>query len=181
MSDNGYNPMRWDCGQADNCWNRIKRPRIEVFAECFPRRISFGDVDGPCARTSIVEINSRALIMEWKDSPGDVPTGQDMMYRNLSRLGFFVAAVVAGNPRSMEVTHYGLYIDGEFTGWRPTTLDFLKRLFLRWAARAEKLGPVVLRKPSKDEAFSEHAEWIADYEKHQHEFDELRGIRFAHG
>ena len=35
----GYNPMRWDC-ERDGCFNVLRRPKIEVFADCFPRRIN---------------------------------------------------------------------------------------------------------------------------------------------
>ena len=41
----GYNPMRWDC-EKSGCFNVKCRPKIEVFAECFPGRINFGDMDG---------------------------------------------------------------------------------------------------------------------------------------
>lgn len=57
---NGYNPLRWDC-ERRGCFNLKRRPKIEVFAECFPGRINFGDVDG------IVEIGGNALL--------DVETG----------------------------------------------------------------------------------------------------------
>jgi len=56
ISANGYNPLRWDC-QKRGCFNLKRRPKIEIFAECFPGRINFGDVDG------IVEINGNALLL----------------------------------------------------------------------------------------------------------------------
>jgi hypothetical protein len=41
----GYNPLRLDCA-AQGCFNLKRRSNIELFADCFPGRISFGDVDG---------------------------------------------------------------------------------------------------------------------------------------
>lgn len=60
MSDNGYNPMQWNC-ERQGCFNVKKRPKIEMFADCLPRKISFSDIDG------IVEINGNLLLLEWKD------------------------------------------------------------------------------------------------------------------
>ena len=39
MEANGYNPLRWDC-ERQGCFNLKRRPKIEVFADCFPGRIS---------------------------------------------------------------------------------------------------------------------------------------------
>ena len=33
----GYNPLRWDC-ERQGCFNLKRRPKIEVFADCFPGR-----------------------------------------------------------------------------------------------------------------------------------------------
>ena len=41
---NGYNPMKWDCGTR-GCFNAIRRPKIEVFAEVLPGRIAMSDID----------------------------------------------------------------------------------------------------------------------------------------
>ena len=41
---NGFNPLRWDCATR-GCFNQKCRPKIELFAGCFPDRMSFGDVD----------------------------------------------------------------------------------------------------------------------------------------
>jgi len=51
--------MRWDC-EKQGCFNLKKRPKIELFADCFPGAISFGDVDGR------VEYKGRFLELEWK-------------------------------------------------------------------------------------------------------------------
>lgn len=46
MSDsNGYNPMRWDCKGGENCYNLKMRPKVEVFAECFPGKVGMTDVE----------------------------------------------------------------------------------------------------------------------------------------
>lgn len=184
MKDCGYNPMRWDC-ERDGCWNESKRPRIEEFADCFPGRINFGDVDGPCARTAIVEINSRALLLEWKDAPGEIPRGQRVMYENLSRLGFFYIAVVAGDPRSMNITHAGFFVCGAFTGWQSSSLEAIKDSFRFWAGRAKSLKPIVLRKALVHEQIAPKGQeflpsaredlqaWIAECEAWEPWYDEL--------
>jgi hypothetical protein len=41
----GYNQMIWDCVYR-GCFNRRRRSKIGMFADCFPGKISLGDVDG---------------------------------------------------------------------------------------------------------------------------------------
>lgn len=41
----GYNPLCGDCARH-GCFSLKRRPKIELFADCFPGRISFGAVDG---------------------------------------------------------------------------------------------------------------------------------------
>lgn len=166
----GYNPLRWNCEQ-EGCYNVKQRPKIELFADCFPGKINFGDLDA-----AIVEINSRALLLEWKGAPLEIPTGQHLTYRNLSRTGLLVAVLVAGNAERMQVTHCGLYVGGEFTGWKPASIEFVKRLFRAWTKKAQSLAPVLTRKALPQEKISklEIDEWIADYEAHEHDFDDLR-------
>jgi len=164
---NGYNPLRWNC-EAEGCYNVKQRPKIEVFAECFSGRINFGDLDA-----AIVEVNSRALLMEWKGAAGEIPTGQHLTYQNLSRTGLLVAAIIVGNAETMHITHCGFYIGGTFTGWQKSSLEQVKEIFRRWEARARTLPPVEVRKALPSERISklaDHQEWIADYDKHWLDF-----------
>jgi len=168
--DNGYNPLRWDC-ERDGCYNKECRPKIEIFADCFPGRINFGDVDA-----GIVEINSRALLLEWKSNPIPIPAGQHSAYMNLSRTGLLVALAVAGNAKTMEVVAYSAYVGGNCTGWRNADQEKIKGLCRRWAARAQELPPIKLRPALPDERITlrdDLKEWVADYAAHQHEFDAL--------
>lgn len=166
---NGYNPLRWNC-TADGCYNVKQRPKIEMFAECFSGKINFGDLDA-----AIVEVNSRALLMEWKGGPVKIPTGQHITYTNLSRTGLLVAILVAGDAETMNITHWGQYIGGNWSGWAPTSIETVKKAFTQWEIRARALPPVVLRKALENEKISkkDFDEWVADYEKHEHDFDEL--------
>jgi hypothetical protein len=56
----GHNPIRWDC--RNGCFNELMRPKIEAFAECFPRNIGMMDIDGT------VELNGHFLFLEFKTS-----------------------------------------------------------------------------------------------------------------
>lgn len=165
----GFNPMRWNC-DAEGCYNVKQRPKIELFAECFPGKINFGDLDA-----AIVEINSRALLLEWKGAANQIPTGQHLTYCNLSKTGLLVAVVVAGNAETMAITHCGIYAGGQFTGWRNADISTVKDIFKRWAVRAKQLPSVPLRAALPKERISKLKidEWVADYVAHQHEFDEL--------
>lgn len=130
--DKGYNPLRWDC-EKQGCFNQVCRPKIEVFADCFPGRINFGDIDG------IVEINGNGLILEWKSVPKDIPVGQDIMYSRFCKNNI-TTLVVVGNAQTMEVSHYGLYYNGKrypVQGYKETDLETIKQKIRAWAGRAK--------------------------------------------
>jgi len=129
-SSNGFNPLRWDC-TTQGCFNKKCRPKIEVFAECFPRKINFGDVDG------LVEINGKALIMEWKSFAKELPVGQRIAYRNLSRDGKISILCFAGNAETMEITHSLKVHMGKIFSWQSCTMKEAKNLIRQWVYYAE--------------------------------------------
>jgi hypothetical protein len=92
----GYNPMRWNCTRQ-GCFNVVRRPKIELFADCFPGKISFGDIDG------MVEIGGHFLILEWKSCNPSVPRAQHIMYEHFVRNSRNAVVVVFGNAETMEV------------------------------------------------------------------------------
>jgi len=55
------------------------RRRTERFNHCFPRGISFGDID------SFVEVNGRFLIVEWKVGDQELSNGQRLALVRLAR------------------------------------------------------------------------------------------------
>jgi len=127
----GYNPMRWDC-EKRGCFNLKQRPKIEEFAACFPGNINFGDLDG------IVEINSMGLILEWKGAPMDLPMGQRIMYDRLTVGQRMTTICVAGDPETMDVTHYAIIFDGKQGDWTPATMDEVKRRMCAWTRWAQE-------------------------------------------
>lgn len=126
----GYNPMRWDC-EKQGCFNLKKRPKIEEFADCLPRNISFSDID---AR---VELNSSFLEIEWKPAPIDLATGQRIMFTRLTKSCPVTVLVIAGDAETMEVTHMASFYLGKFKEWQPANLDDVKKKISRWAAWAQ--------------------------------------------
>jgi hypothetical protein len=117
--------MRWDC-KKQGCFNLKCRPKIEVFADCFPGRINFGDVDG------IVEINSKGLILEWKCFSDNIPIGQEIMYKRLSESGNLSTIGVFGNAESMNVKRYCWFRNGIWEGWEGATLEDVKGQMMEW-------------------------------------------------
>jgi hypothetical protein len=133
-SGGGYNPMRYDC-KSRGCYNLNLRPKIETFAECFPRKIGMGDVDG------IVEIGSKFLLVEWKSDGGLVTRGQEIMFERLTKDNEqFVVYVVEGNPVTMEIDEYTMYFNSSvqrFCCHDHDGLAELKGSFSSWAEWAE--------------------------------------------
>lgn len=123
------NPMRWKC-DALGCYNKLARPKIEVFAECFPGKIAMGDIDG------VVEINGRFLIVEWKTKPGPISIGQVRMYEAYNAIPGhrFTVLCIAGSAETMEVTHAMCFRPGR--SWHRASLSSCKRFMRRWATWA---------------------------------------------
>lgn len=124
-SGNGFNPLRWDC-EKQGCFNELRRPKIEIFADCFPGKINFGDVDG------LVEINKKGLFLEWKSEKRNLPTGQRIAHKNLTHGEKLTTICVVGNPETMECTHYGFFFDGKWHDYRNSSLEEIKSFMRRW-------------------------------------------------
>lgn len=130
MQPEGYNPLRWDC-QKSGCFNAKRRPKIEAFADCFPRRINFGDVDG------MVELNGRFCFLEWKGDGGCVRRGQALSYMALTRLTGNIVMIVHGDAETMEVKGYSMFWQGKQTSFVSAGLGDLKKRISAWATWAE--------------------------------------------
>lgn len=133
MSD-GWNPMRWKCAKL-GCYNQFARPKIEVFADCFPGFVAMGDVDG------LIELRGYFLIFEWKHEPGPIPDGQRIWFDKLARIHgrMFTVLCVAGNAATMRVTHAAYYRPRQFT-WCERDLAWCKRFLTAWGKWAMRGG-----------------------------------------
>jgi hypothetical protein len=130
-SDNGYNPLRWDC-EKDGCFNIKRRPKIEMFAPAFPGKINFGDVDGQ------VEINGHGLQLEWKTGKGHIPTGQRIAYEKLTITGLLTALIVVGDAETMQVDKYCFFFKGKQKEWRIGSLNSVIEDIKGWVKWAQE-------------------------------------------
>lgn len=122
---NGFNPMRWQC-ERDGCFNTKRRPKIEAFADCFPRRINFGDVDG------LVELSSAFCLLEWKGAGGAVRAGQERSYVEFTRTPGNIVFVVNGDAETMKVEGYCLFWNGKRRPFVQASLDDVKERMRGW-------------------------------------------------
>lgn len=129
LSDNKYK-LRWDCNKQ-GCFNEKCRLKFEVFSDCFPGRINFSDVDG------IVEINGKALMLEWKMYFGNIPKGQEIMYKRLSAHGFITVLCIVGNAETMECTQYSLFHNGKYYELRKGNINKIKQVIKKWVSWAK--------------------------------------------
>ena len=125
LSDNGYNFLTWDC-ERDGCFNKVHRLKFHVFADCFPNKINFSDVDG------IVEMKGKVLMLEWKSKKGTLPLGQQIMYTRISITGDTTVLCIVGSAETMECTHYGFFWKGKWNKYRTATLLDIKDFIKRW-------------------------------------------------
>jgi len=130
----GYNPLRWNC-EKQGCFNLKRRPKIEVFADCFPGRINFGDVDG------VVEVGGNTLFLEWKTAACQLSTGQRLFYQRVTQSGPFSVIIVVGRADTMSVHATSIFDRGiryPQDGYEPADLSLIKQrltAWSRWAVR----------------------------------------------
>ena len=130
VDNNGYNPMRWDC-QTQGCFNKKKRPKIEMFADCLPGKIAFGDIDG------IVEIRGNFLFLEFKEH-SNIPKGQQILYRRLTRLAPAIVLVIEADVETMDVLAVSYVSGGRIEPQVLMNLQGLKDVIKSWSDWALK-------------------------------------------
>ncbi len=123
----GYNPMTWDCNKK-GCFNIKRRPKLELFAGCFPRRTNFGDVDG------LIELNGAFALLEWKGDNAAIRAGQAMSMRAFTLLDHRnVVFIVNGDAETMDVTQYALCHHGKINDFAQANLDDVCMRMHGWA------------------------------------------------
>lgn len=125
----GYNPLRHDC-KSKGCFNLIHRPKIEVFHDLFPGKISFSDID------AIVEIQGNALVLEWKSTGAPIHAGQEIMWRRLTRGGIFTVFFIEGSAKTMEVQSICVLYRGVRHEKEPANLDHVRAKIAGWVKHA---------------------------------------------
>ena len=138
MSINGFNPLRHKCDKS-GCFNEVRRPRIEEFAECFGGSNNFGDCDG------MVEKKGKLCMLEWKGPGGELAGGQIIAFEHLtmtdqSESNGNVVFVVEGDPRTMIVTRYCYFWGGRQQEWVSGNFEKLKVLVSSWDQWASRLA-----------------------------------------
>lgn len=124
--------MRWDC-ERNGCFNEMKRVKFSVFAPAFPGKINFTDVDG------IVEISGNGLLLEMKEGPFELSTGQRLLYSRMTANAPLAVLLVAGDAREMRLTHYSVIWQGETSiPWTEATTEEVVSHVGEWAAWAAR-------------------------------------------
>lgn len=150
---NGYNPLYHNC-EKQGCFNKVRRPKIEEFADCFPGRISFGDVDG------VVEINGYTLMLEWKGHLGEIPKGQQIMHSRTTWYGNNTVICLCGNAETMAIHHVAYFHQGTWHNWTDTSLEHAKSIVKSWSDWARRqpsfmslhaMIPALLRRHSPEQ------------------------------
>ena len=137
MSAPGFNPIQWNC-MVSGCFNYHRHFDIEHFAQCFPGRIGFTDLD------AFVELNGHCLIVEFKQgandlrAAADLTDGQRRAFEALTALSDKITVVVARcDYVTSEVSECLLIREGRAGTWRPTNLDAFTANIEGWARRVD--------------------------------------------
>jgi len=129
---NNRRTFRWNC-KMDGCFREKKCPDLTVFDDCFPNKNSLGDVDG------INETNGKGLLLEWKTSSANIPTGQRIMYQKLTKTGILSVLVVLGNAETMETKEYCWFYKGKQSEWKTADLEKIKAQIKSWVNWTKEL------------------------------------------
>ena len=105
-----------------------QRRRTERFNHCFPRGISFGDID------SFVELGGRFLIIEWKLLEQTISTGQGCALARLASQANFTVWVV-WTTEDGEITHGRNMAGGQRV---PLTEERVCEAIRKWVASAQE-------------------------------------------
>lgn len=138
--------VRWNCLES-GCFNLKLRPKIEVFDECFPGRIAFGDVD------ALVEMGGLFLLLEWKSDGGTFHVAQRIASEHFTRiLSGNVVLLIEGNAKTMQVSRYCYFWQGRQSDWKFGALQDVKIFIERWVAFAEKKRSLRLVKSTENDS-----------------------------
>jgi len=127
------NVLRWDC-DAQGCFNKLLRPKIELFSEVLPGLNAFTDVDG------LTMIGGRFLLVEWKSRYSEPPKwgGQGRALRELTKVAPVTVIMVVGDAETMDVRGWGKLVDGEWSGWTQIDLFRLREAIKEWGVKADQ-------------------------------------------
>lgn len=117
--------MRWNC-ESDGCFNELRRPKLEMFADCFPGLINFGDVDGR------VEMGGYFCELEWKGRAGSIGVGQRRAFEAVTKTRGNVVFVVEGHANTMEVRRFCRFWASRQHDWTDGDLDAVKASIRGW-------------------------------------------------
>ena len=130
MVANGYNPMLWDF-QRQGCFNKKKRPKIEMLSECLPGKIAVSDIDG------IIEISGNFLVLEFKEH-NHIPRGQQILFQRMTRNKPFFVLIIEADVETMTVYGVNYVADGKIEPQREMDLAGLKKAIAEWSEWAQK-------------------------------------------
>jgi hypothetical protein len=116
--------MRWNC-DIDGCFNIKCRLKLGIFDDIWPGKIGMSDVDG------IVELHGNGLLLEWKRDM-ELPQGQQIMFKRLTRGRVLTVVCVAGDAETMEVHAVKEFVDGDEGDWKPMDMVGLRTLLAAW-------------------------------------------------
>ena len=114
------------------CFNKLKRPKLEVFKGCFSGNISPTDVDMQ------VEKNGNFLVVDFKSNIDHYPpkNGQRRMFEKQSRCVGYTVMLVECDEETMVCTGVRRFRNGQILDREDADLDGVKEIFREWYSHA---------------------------------------------
>ena len=102
--------MRHDC-QTGGCYLHRHVLKFDAFADCFPNKMNFTDVDAS------IEYRGFFLDMEWKEDASQITQGQTIYFQNKTKYAGFCAIEVIGSASNMQVAGFRIWWWGKVSKW----------------------------------------------------------------
>lgn len=135
MTAPGFNPIQWNC-MVSGCFNYHRHFDIEHFAQCFPGRVGFTDLD------AFVELNGHFLIVEFKQGANDLrraadlTDGQRRAFEALTASSDKITVIVVRcDYVTSEVSEIRVIKGGQSSDWRSTDLGAFTSHLTAWSRR----------------------------------------------
>lgn len=125
------NPIRRDeCRRNLDCFLNSAKPHIELLANASPGSCQWMDIDGT------IECKGNFLFLEWKEGTGELSQGQEIYYRQLTKISPRITAIVAvGDPIKMDPIRIRFIHNGKVLDWIASSHEHFLGLIEKWGER----------------------------------------------
>jgi hypothetical protein len=126
--------FRHNC-EYDGCYIKEQTPDWGFLDNSFSGKIRVSDIDG------VVEANGHLLILEWKGNGVPATTGQEIMFKNITKINNIIVFLINGDAKNTIATHLKIYSDGGITFDKEISNEVLQSYCTKWELKVRSKKP----------------------------------------